>query len=170
MLAGVTQKQPGPWITCGMSACTQPDRVELCLFVSNVGFIGVSLLLCLPLTRRNGFGGSTWLWHLRWRFIARVARMGYNVMSLDRWDPRMGGTEGGTLGCSQSGSSGVHGVATCSVQGPVPVFHTIIGVPHAGQQLGSLVSLDRWDLDAKFHLDGWVTVRVCNTMLRLDGN
>ena len=130
--ASVTQKQPGTWITCGMSAYTQSDRVELCFFVSNVSFIGVFLLLCLLLTCRNGFGGSTWLWHLRWRFIARVARMGYNVMSLDRWDPRMSGTLGrpprmgttlgGTLGCSQSRSSGVHAVASCSVQGPFLVL------------------------------------------------
>eukprot|EP00798_Chlamydomonas_sp_ICE-L_P004843 gene4843-34599_t len=34
---------------------------------------------------QQGFSGSTLLWHLRWRFIARASRLGYNVMSLDRW-------------------------------------------------------------------------------------
>ena len=37
-----------------------------------------------PMHKRS-WGTGTHLWHLRWRFLARAARTGYNVLSLDRW-------------------------------------------------------------------------------------
>ena len=36
-----------------------------------------------PMHARS-WGGGPRLWHLRWRFMARSARLGYNILSLDR--------------------------------------------------------------------------------------
>ena len=42
----------------------------------------------------RGFDQGTQLWHLRWRFIARACRIGYNILSLDRWARHIGATAG----------------------------------------------------------------------------
>ncbi len=65
-------------------------------------------------------GNLEWLWHLRWRLTARLARMSVNVMSVDS-DIIVWRCGVGLQGCAGSLASAWHTLNGCLlIQGPLP--------------------------------------------------
>ena len=73
-------------LACTLGACVQEAGCSDMKKVAQ-GKIEMSCAWDTSPQHKRSWGGGPLLWHLRWRFLARAARLGYNVLSMDRWAP-----------------------------------------------------------------------------------